>query len=165
MKRKYSLGLLALLAMATGSAWFWYRSQYPIPNNPDELIIFSIDGTQLRKEPENRQIPEGSEVLYGCPVFGKVVVTDPEQRREIVAAVKADIRSGSEGYKMCFVPRHVLRTVKNGKAVDLQICFECNNYCLYRDGQIEGEMALQSGKESKALLNKVLAKAGVLIAP
>ncbi len=60
-----------------------------IPDDPDELTLFSIDGTETWKQ------PTAEPPLYGCPVLGRVEIGDPARRREIMAAVRDGINEAS----------------------------------------------------------------------
>jgi hypothetical protein len=135
-----------------------------IPDDTDELILFSIDGSMNHKEPEEKGITKDQELLYDFPILGRVVITDPKLRREIIASVKHDIRSGGVQDR-CFYPRHVLRVKKDSGSIDVVICFECHNYQLHRDGGPHAGLTPSFGERSKELMNKVLTDAGVHIAP
>jgi len=131
-----------------------------IPDHPDSITLFSIDGT------ENWKGKTTGETLYGCPVIGSVEVTDPDQRREVIAAVKSAIRNPPEQRLGCWMPRHVLRVTAKGKRIDVVICFECHSYRSYH---AETESARAGGgqiaPEAESLLNGILAKAGVPVVP
>jgi hypothetical protein len=161
---KLLLGGLLLLGVA-GVALYLLRREPQLANDPDELILFSVDGTKDHMPPEERGIPEGQETLYGYPVLGRVSITDPEKRREVLAAVREDIRAGSEKQNRCFYPRHLVRTVKDGKVVDVVICFQCHNYQTYRNGQPHGGLTPPIGSRSEPLLTQLFRDAGVPVAP
>lgn len=163
MRRKflYAIGL-AILVVAFG-IWLWPGQQFP--DDPDELILFSVNGKVLGEEPEERVISKNTELLYECPVLGKVQITDAALKREIISAVKEDIRVGNSRQSKCFYPRHILRVVKDGQIVDVAICFECHNYKLHRNGAPFVGYTPSIGESSKPLLNKILTDAGVPIAP
>lgn len=161
MRRKHFVivGALVLLAAVVSVAVDQLRSRV-IPRDPDELILYSIDGHMSGE----RVVAKGQELLYGTPVLGRVEITDRARRREIIAAVNGDIRSGHPMQTKCFYPRHVLRVVKKGKTMDVVICFECHNYELYQDGRSTPGGTPSIGENSKQLLNKILTEAGVPIA-
>jgi len=131
-----------------------------LPDDPDELTLYSIDGTGTWRGPTK------GPPLYDHPVLGWVEITDPGQRREIMAAVKDAIRAApTDGKPMaCWMPRHLLRMTKDGKAADLLICFECHSYGIrWRDSS--------GGKRGRILpdgqppLDRILAGAGVPAVP
>src|SRR4051794_13551949 len=88
------------------------------PESPDELTVYSIDGRHREVrllDPSSKT--EAAETFHGYPVLGKVEITDPEQRRELIAALKEGyLRRPQMGAK-CFFPRHGIRAVARGKAV------------------------------------------------
>ncbi len=155
--------LVGLLLLACG-AGCGSKPIDQLPDTPAELIVFSIDGPAVSKRDGIKFTPEDGkgELLYGYPVLGKVVVADPEKRREVVAAVKEAIRNPPEHVAGCFVPRHVVRSVDGGRTVDFVICFECSQYETYRDGQHNGPRG--GGpitRSAKATLDQLLTDAGV----
>ncbi len=163
MRWKY-LVLAGTLVLLTGVGFYALRST-EILDDPDEMLLFSVDPTQMDKEPEERVFAKGSEFLYECAILGKVEIKDPALRREVIAAVKEDIRSGHHGPAKCFNPRHVLRQVKNGRLIDVVICFQCHNYEIHKDGGPHKGTTPSMGENSKTLLNKILTDAAVPIAP
>ena len=83
-----------------------------------------------------------------------------------MAAVKDGIRNAPKTPKGCFMPRHVVRVAKGGKTVDLVICFQCDNYRVYRVGRDAGSTG--GGRISSAgqpVLDKILRDAGIPLAP
>lgn len=163
-RRRKSLVLVSLGIISGVAAWS-LAARNTIPDDPDELILYSLDPTQVMREYGEMVLPKDKEVLYDCPVFGKVVVADPEQRRAILAAVKEDIRTGFKNQAKCHYPRHMLRVVKGGKSLDIVICFECHGYQVFRGGDTKYVIPKNIGEGSKAVLNRILTDAGVPIAP
>jgi len=136
-----------------------------IPDDPDEVILFSIDGANTDEEPEKQVRPKGEELLYEYPILCRVIVTDPSQRQLVIALVKEDIQIGWPAEAKCFFPRHVLRVVKAGSTVDLVICFQCHKCEMHKNGDSDGGLMQTFGERSLTLLNKILKDAGVPIAP
>jgi hypothetical protein len=137
-----------------------------LPDDPDQLIVFSIDGPSYEKN-EGALTPEQQkgEVVHGYPVLGKVEVTDRDLRREMIAAVKKSIRSPNDSGRNCFFPRHLVRVIKDGKTFDLMICFQCRNYEAYageKERYPSSKGILSSAAQS--LLDKVLSDAYVPLA-
>ena len=164
VRRKY-LVIGVVVVVAAGAGLYAWQLTGAIPDDPDEVILFSVDGATAHKEPEERGIPKGQELLYGDPILGRVAITDPALRREVVAAVKRDIRTGHPAQAKCMYTRHVLRVVKGGRTIDVAICFECHNYELHSNGGPHTGLTPAIGEESKPLLNKILTDAGVPLAP
>jgi hypothetical protein len=164
MRWKYLL-LCAVVLAAAGVGIYLWPSTGALPDNPDELILFSVDSKMACEKPEAQGSPKSQELLYECAVLGKVEITDPALRGEVIAAVNRDIRSPHSPQSKCFWPRHVLRIVKDGRAVDVVICFECHGYEVHQDGAPSVGPTPPIGESSKSLLNKILTDAGVPIAP
>ncbi len=131
-----------------------------IPDEPDSLTLFSIDGAGSWKG-ERTEL-----TLYGCPVLGSVEITDPTQRRDVMAEVKNAIQNAPKDRAACWMPRHVLRLVTKGKALDVVICFECRSYRAYHS-ETESVRAGGGGisPDGQTMLNDILAKANVPVAP
>jgi len=153
--------LLGAFVVVGIAAFAWYRAR-GVPDDPDEVTLFSIDGMSMRN-PVDRDRPADRELLYEFPVLGRVSMTDPELRRRVVAAVKRDLDS-SDSEALCFYPRHMLRVVKGGRTTDLLICFQCNRYQMYVDGKLARSQYLPVGTGSRELLNQILADAGAPLA-
>jgi hypothetical protein len=151
------------LAIIIGlSAFAWDRVRHArgvLPNDPDEVTLFSIDGSELFN-PANRDKPNGREWLYGWPVLGEVRIADRDLRRRVVRAVKKDLTSTPREQLLCFRPRHMLRVVEGGRTIDVLICFQCGNHEVYVDGKPPSSTD-SSDKSSQELLNKILTEAGV----
>jgi hypothetical protein len=128
-----------------------------VADDPDELTLFSIDGT------ETWTGPTSGGPLYGCPNLGSVKISDPVHRRDIIAALKEAIRNAPEHPKGCWMPRHVLRVVKAGDTIDVAVCFECHSYRLYRDGKDAGGGMISPAGQPR--LDQLLTEAGIPLAP
>jgi hypothetical protein len=164
MPREYTVaGAVVVVALAL--ALLTRRGTGDIPDDPDAVFVYSVDGTQEHITPEERGVPKGQELLYECAVLGRVAITDPVARREVVAAVKRDIKTGHPTPSKCLRFRHVIRVVKGRTTTDVIICFECHNYQLHRDGGPHVGLTPPIGEGSKDMLNKILTDAGIPLAP
>lgn len=164
MRKHYVFMVIGLvLLIAAGIGVYLWRSTGGIPDDPDQIILFSIDGMQSGEVNPKRTLQAGQELLFDYPVLGKIEIGDPDLRRKVISAIKADIRSGANGSK-CFWPRHVLRVVKGGKTIDLVICFECHNFELHKNGEPHRGNTPPIGESSKTLLNEILTDAAITIA-
>jgi hypothetical protein len=126
------------------------------------LTVYSIDGP-TRNSGDMTPEQERGEMLFGYPLLGSVEVTDPEQRRAVVSALKDGAKYRGREPK-CYQPRHVVRAVKHEKEVYAIICFECSNYRMGRDGQETG-YTKQMAPDKRPVLDEILRAAGVPIAP
>ena len=134
-----------------------------LPESPDQLILYSIDGPSYWKH-DYELTPEQAkgETLHGYPVLGKVEITDPEQRRLVMAAIKDAIRKPKPP-TTCFIPRHAIQWVKDGKTIDLIICFQCSQYREYRNDKPDYGGGVISGT-TPSILDKTLNDAGIPLA-
>jgi hypothetical protein len=136
-----------------------------LADEPDQLVLFSIDGPIYFKS--EGVLPEAQakgELLHGYPVLGKVEITDPEKRRAVVSAIKEAVRDKPEYGMNCFIPRHAVRSVKGGGTVEMLICFQCRIYEIYRDGKPDRAGSGLISQNAKTLLNTTLTDAGVPLA-
>ena len=142
------------------------QAREELPDDPDELILFSIDGTAWQKRIGKPAPVQEGETLHGHPVLGKTRIYDPVKQRTVIAAVKEAIRRGPEQTLRCFVPRHALRLTKGGESVDVVVCFECLRYQTFRGANAESAAAAGNMADApQPLLNKILSDAGVRLAP
>src|SRR5437879_2356806 len=148
-----------LLVVATATTWWWCQDALSIPTEPEQLVLYSIDG---RKPPETRK-PESPDWLYGFPVLGKVEITSPTERREIMRALRWSVAEHTPGsMNACFWPRHAIRVVVGGRTADYVICFECRQLEL-RHG--ESRQLIGMTRSPRSLFNRVLRDAGIPIVP
>jgi hypothetical protein len=136
----------------------------PLPDEPDQLVLFSLDGMNARNRTELAEAQaRGEEYLYNWPVLGKVQVTDRGKVREILSAIRRAIRNPDKPAN-CFFPRHAVRAVKGGETVDVVICFQCRTYAVSRGpgSPLGSTPAISSDPEP--LFDKILTDAGVPLA-
>jgi hypothetical protein len=117
-----------------------------------EITLFSLDPGQSKAEVEK------TDTFQGYPVYGKVRITDPTSKREIIEAIikGTDHNTGVES--LCFMPHHGLRIVYQGKTFDYSLCFQCRKLC-YHD---TGEFYFISGTPMETL-NQAMREAGIQI--
>lgn len=154
-----SIGVLLLVGFVALIVELRKKTVDRIPDDPDSLTLISIDG------PETWKGPTTGESLYAGHVLGQVEITDPVHRREIVAAVKEAIRNPHPDRLGCWMPRHVLRLVKNGKMIDLVICFECHAYTIHVNHESQASAGGGIHPDGQAVLDKCLKDAGIPISP
>jgi hypothetical protein len=136
---------------------------FRVPENPERLILYSIDG----RECEPRNPPKDDEYFLDFPVQGKVEITDPEARREILAGLKGIKSNPPFIIPGCFSPRHGVRVVEKGTATDFAICFQCGNARAKKagEGPIPGLLDDRSQEAFRTVLNKHLKAADVPLVP
>ena|SRR5260370_6484365 len=99
--------------------------------------------------------------FHGWKVLGKTVVKEAEVRKKILADLDKGISDSDGNGAKCFDPRHGIRAKRDGKIVDLVICFECGWIYVFRDDKAERQgVAVTTGKP-QAGFDKVLKDAEV----
>jgi hypothetical protein len=134
------------------------RSDQPLVTQPEQLTLYSIDGREF----EPGEAPKTEETFHGYPVLGKIVVTDPAKRAELMTALKKGLADGPEDVADCFWPRHAIQTVDKGRTVDYIICFECLQMEIHGK---QVERAIATTIEPERLFNRHLRAASIPIAP
>jgi hypothetical protein len=135
-----------------------------LPDEPDGLTVYSIDGPfAYRHDMELTPEQQKGEVLFGYPVLGKVEVTDPAQRRVVVAAIKEAARAQAS-MAACFIPRHAIRAAKGDRVIQLVICFQCSQYWAFGDDRSSRVGSGLISRDAEPLLDQLLTAAGVPLA-
>ena len=161
-KRRWPWIILILMTVFVG--WSFYLSFYRIyniPTNPEQLTLYSlysIDGGDY----DNETKPVTTEEFDGCPVLGKVAVTDRHLKQTIMAALRQGIAEDKGLRPKCFYPRHGIRIVFGSRTIDYLICYQCYSIVITEGSQKAGR---GTSDVSKSLLNKTLQDAGVTLPP
>lgn len=118
----------------------------------DSFVVYALDpnrfGRGINKFPPHLREGEAKkrakapppEIFHEYTVLGKATLNGAEKRRLLDAFYdELKPRAGTQVRESasCFLPRHGVRAVnsKTGKAVDLLICYSCNNAFLYNNGE------------------------------
>ena len=157
-----------LLAALLGGGAIYYLTgrggpSSPLPDDPDQLILYSLDGKRMIPPADLPEAQKTGEWLYTFPVLGKVEVTDRRQVREILTAMRQAIRYPPKP-SSCFWPRHAIRAVKEGEIVDVVVCFECHTYSAHRGDQLLTPHTPGISSDPEPLFDKTLTDAGVPLA-
>ena len=72
--------------------------QFAAIEEPEQLTLYSIDGTELPREREQRT----GEKFHSYPVLGKLEVTDARMRKEIFSALMSAIAGGNGKFPNCY---------------------------------------------------------------
>jgi hypothetical protein len=155
------IGWLAFAAAGVLSvAWVVTYARGPVArlSQPDELILYSLEGPEYL--PSLGGPPPEGEMFHDFPILGKLDVKNPQDREEIVAALKDGAAHGNQ-LAFCFLPRHAVRIVENGHTLDFVICFECYQFKLFEDGK---EQTLPITRSPQKVFNKYLRAARVPLA-
>ncbi len=117
-----------------------------------ELEVYSLDGETKMKD---------KDAWHGSKVLGKTTVKK-EDATKLAAAVAKGVTEGDRGAR-CFIPRHGVRAVYDGKTYDLVICFECGWVYVYVD-QSDKPTVLMISSSPHKMIDKILTDAKVPLA-
>jgi hypothetical protein len=134
------------------------RANVTIPT-PDELTLYAIDG--LVNPPT--EFVTDDQHFRGYKILGKTEINDPAARGHVVKAISDGINESDGTVASCFWPRHGVHTVKDGKAVDYVICYECLQVYVFPDG--EDDRMHPTTEKHQAVLTDRLTAAGIKLAP
>ena len=115
-----------------------------------ELEVYSLGGEVNEKDG-----------WHGAKVLGKTAVKK-EDATKLATALAKGVTEGDKGAR-CFIPRHGVRAVYDGKTYDLVICFECGWVYVYTDKSDKPTVLMISESPHKAL-DKILTDAKVPLA-
>ena len=161
MSRRRWIGLAVMtLAVSTLMLWAAARPRVPDLDQAERVTLISVDGGDHRERD-----PPAGEALYGYPVLGRIEFTDPEQMRELIAALREGMAAPDVQQAKCFWPRHVLRVEQGGRMADYVICFRCQNYELYVNGVRQHTYTRNFSRQVRPVFDKPLVDARVPIAP
>ena len=90
--------------------------------------------------------------------MGKCQITDNKAKSELISAYYDGI-TGNNFQGACFNPRHGIRAIKDGKSLDLVICFGCGHVQVI-DGKSEKYIGI-GGIYAKRSFNKIVADYGL----
>ena len=125
---------------------------------PDKLILYSLE---FHEDYIQKGIPDAEEKFRGIPVLGKVEITDPAKRKEIIDALNISKAEGKLT-ATCFYPRHGLRVVEGGREIDHLICFECQYLQIHLNGVLKPK-AVPISRHAQSVFNKFLDEAQIPI--
>jgi hypothetical protein len=104
---------------------------------------------------------KGKEGFHGWKVLGKTTVKDSDVRKEIVTALDKGIADSNARGAKCFDPRHGIRVQRDGKTVDLVICFECGWVYVFAGDKEDRQGVAVTTDKPQAVFDKVLKAADV----
>jgi hypothetical protein len=112
--------------------------------------------------PEGAPVPQlpADRIFRDSEIFGTTRVSSPEQVEAVVASLLRGVENAQDEAIGCFLPRHGVRAkLRDGRNIDLSICFYCQNMKIYVPGQpVE---LVYTFADSRDRLNGALQAAGV----
>jgi hypothetical protein len=115
----------------------------------DEFTLYSFSPDFQRN---------GTNTFMNHPILGKIKIEQTAERTNLVTALSDGIAEAG-GSADCFSPRHGIRAVQNGVAVDFLICFQCGAIEVFSSKRTNWGFAVS--RKPAALFNQTLQKAGV----
>jgi hypothetical protein len=123
------------------------------------LELFSLEPGST--EPGSTPDAAG-DTFHGWPVLGSTKL-DAQSRQDVVDAFQKGVPYYDDGVRAaCFVPRHGLRVLEEGKTYDFLICFQCSMADVFEDDVKVGSFLIRESPQP--VFNSVLIKAGVPLA-
>lgn len=102
--------------------------------------------------------------FYGFGILGEATISDKETMQKLRASFYDGLANDGESQAAsCFNPRHGLRAVKNGKALDLVVCFECGQENTFRNDKYVG--GADVNRKPRSTFNRIYTAAGLKLAP
>lgn len=96
--------------------------------------------------------------FHGYKILGKIAIKEAAVRKQLLEALDKGMREKVQPAR-CFIPRHGIHAVQDGKTVDLVICFECHQIHVFVNGKREPVVLV--GKSAEPTLDKLLKEAGI----
>ena len=129
-----------------------------ILEHSQQLILFSLEPTE--------DYDTTNSLFHRHGVLGKTVITDSVSKTALLASLYDGLVSPpprADGLKQigmgCFMPRHGIRAIQNGKTVDLLICFSCRAIEVYLNGQKISKRAMNDAP--RPTFDQILTKAHI----
>jgi hypothetical protein len=114
------IALVALLPVGCSRTSRVARSLEALAESPSQFVLYSLSPERTSKDETVT-----STQFYGYNILGSTPITDPAEQRALLRALAHGARENSNSAAMCFNPRHALHIEREGRSVDLAICFEC----------------------------------------
>ena len=158
MKHKKLLVACLVLLVLIGGAIAW-RMSTTVPfflKHSDVFVFYTIKPSPMDWSNEKAERFRNHEVL------GKVTITDPSEKAALVDALfpNRNFKKVSLSFYACHSPRHAIRATRNGHVVEASICFQCQNYIVYKDGAkiLDDPMFDDSVAHGKSVFNQAVAR-------
>ena len=147
------LAALSGCAMEGVSLFWWHKSAL---RNAEVMELYSLSAVSGGAGDKVKVVGH----LHGHQVLGKTVITDPKQRERLAATLEKAVADSTGTEPACFFPRHAVRTVRDGKAYDFVICFQCIQVQVY--GGMLSPFPYLVDKSAEPLFDQMLTDAKVV---
>ncbi|HEX6903938.1 MAG TPA: hypothetical protein VF789_29775 [Thermoanaerobaculia bacterium] len=175
-----SIGIMAVLCAIALKTLLWFADPPSPPNHREEPLVSEA----IAKDVPPYTFPPGvaedlrnarslevylvgirpdysdkGESFHNWPVFGSTRVTSSKAVESIVESLIRGVAYKEDEPFGCFFPRHgISASLKDGRRIDLVICYHCRNMEVYTS---EEPVEVYTLSDSRPLLNKTLQNAGV----
>lgn len=124
---------------------------------PDSTVVVLEQADQFELLALDPVPTKSDHAFHGYAVLGAAKISQTDTRRRLISALRQSMRKRDWVVATCFNPRHGIRATRNGKQIDLVICFECLSFRLYGDR----EETFLITNTPKTLFDEVLKNSGV----
>lgn len=128
-----------------------------LPSECDSVTLYSLEC-----DFDASSLPDDAELFHGYLVLGKTEVAGGT-REDILAAIRADIASGST-ISNCFDPHHAVRLMTGDKTLDIVICYKCRGYERTQNGKLL-TTSFPMDVRSREMINRILQSKGIELSP
>jgi hypothetical protein len=139
-----------------------------ILDSPDKVTLYTVatkfdvhgesaltheayDGLQVLAEKGGESKAAGEARILGHAEL------EHSEGAELIDSFRTAVKSGKAGGVKCFMPHHAIRVEKDGRTLDILICFKCHNYMVLPDGGYNNvHMSAETGMEDtwRAIVRK-----------
>lgn len=134
---------------------------------PDELKLLegatSIELVALDPLKASMRQSPPADVMRGFGVLGRATLSDAARCDELVRLIARGIAESDGSAAMCFNPRHGLRVRRDGRTLELLICYECLQMRAWSDAGSTQADVLTSASVEPAV-SSLFEAAGLVIA-
>jgi hypothetical protein len=96
-------------------------------------------------------------------ILGKSKIEDARERDELVESLRKGLTEFDGSFAICFRPRHGLRIRKGAEAVEVVICFECQQVVSPSDNE-SNPIIVPITRSAEKVFDSALRKAGLPVA-
>lgn len=155
-KRKILVSAAALVIASAAVYYFFFRPSV-LSRDLDRALKYGSDFKLLSIDPAH-DFKDDPPRIAGFKVLGETPIISRDEQSAVLAEFKKAVANWDGGQMACFDPRHDIRFMSAGKLYDILICFECQYYLVFCDGNSIGSGRLTG---NGAAMNAILKKANV----
>lgn len=127
---------------------------------PDRLEILALEPYHGRRGGAS-DFDAG--LFHGHQVLGSALLPDAETRRDLIKLVYQGLHDSHDMKARCFNPRHGISATRDGRTVELVICYECSQVDIHGPGAQEAQ--LDTSPKVEPEISRLFRSAGVTVQP